>query len=236
MSGSSNRALAAEPGAAGHRDLATPALRDGLVVLLAGLALAATTGIALWLTVGSLGWPLVHDGPLMHYVAQRILAGAVPYRDLFDMNFPGVYLVHLAALRLLGPGDGAFRAFDLGLLTLACAGAAYALRPFGAWAGGVVASLFWLYHVAGGAWRTGQRDLVLCVPLSWMLASAVAFAGSARPGALAAAGLALGVAVWIKPYAVLWSPLLLPLAWAARRRARALGLLAVAVAAPAVPV
>jgi hypothetical protein len=236
MSGSSNAALTAEPPDAGTRSPSGPALRDGLVVLLAGLALATTTGVALRLTVGSLGWSLVHDGPLMHYVAQRILAGAVPYRDLFDMNFPGVYLVHLAALRLLGPGDAAFRAFDLGLLALACAGTAYALRPFGPWAGGTAAGLFWLYHVAGGAWRTGQRDLVICVPLSWMLASAVAFARSARPGALAAAGLALGVAVCIKPYAVLWSPLLVPLAWRARPRGRMLGILAVAMAAPAVPV
>ena len=67
-------------------------------------------------------WPLVHDAPLMHYVAWRILEGAVPYRDLFDMNFPGVYVVHMLGLRILGPGDAAFRAFDLGLLALTGAG------------------------------------------------------------------------------------------------------------------
>ncbi|MEK7387507.1 MAG: hypothetical protein AABZ83_13790, partial [candidate division NC10 bacterium] len=45
----------------------------------------------------SRGWPLVHDAPILHYIAWRIGEGAAPYRDLFDMNFPGVYLVHLAA-------------------------------------------------------------------------------------------------------------------------------------------
>ena len=49
----------------------------------------------------------------MHYIAWRISEGAVPYRDLFDMNFPGVYLLHLAALKLFGAGDVGWRAFDL---------------------------------------------------------------------------------------------------------------------------
>ena len=58
-----------------------------------------------WLAWRSLGWPLVHYAPLMHYVAWRIAEGAVPYRDLFDMNFPGVYLLHLLVVRTLGAGD-----------------------------------------------------------------------------------------------------------------------------------
>jgi len=37
----------------------------------------------------SLDWPLINDGPLMHYVAWLMHQGAVPYRDIFDMNFPG---------------------------------------------------------------------------------------------------------------------------------------------------
>ena len=84
--------------------------------LLAAAAIGLTAVEAARLTAGSLTWPLVHDGPLMHYVAQRIRAGAVPYRDVFDMNFPGVYLVHLLVVRVLGVGDLAWRLFDLGWL------------------------------------------------------------------------------------------------------------------------
>ena len=58
----------------------------------------------------------------MHYIAWRILEGAAPYRDLFDMNFPGVYAAHALLLVTLGPGDHAFRVFDLTLLAAACAG------------------------------------------------------------------------------------------------------------------
>ena len=68
---------------------------------------AAMGALAAWLGWRSLGWPLIHDAPIMHYIAWRIADGAVPYRDLFDMNFPGVYAFHLAVVRWLGPGDAA---------------------------------------------------------------------------------------------------------------------------------
>src|SRR5262249_57620883 len=80
------------------------------------LGLAARTGALAW---RSRGWPLIHDAPLMHYIAWRIVEGAVPYRDLFDMNSPGVYLVHVLAFRLFGAGDAGWRAFDLAWLAAA---------------------------------------------------------------------------------------------------------------------
>ena len=64
----------------------------------------------------SLGWPLIHDAPIMHYVAWLITQGAVPYRDAFDMNMPGAYLIHWAVLSVAGPGDLAWRLFDLAWL------------------------------------------------------------------------------------------------------------------------
>ncbi len=88
--------------------------------------------IAVRLVLGSLEWPLVHDAPLMHYIAWRIGEGAVPYRDLFDMNFPGIYLIHLAVLRLLGDGDVAWRVFDLAWTALG-AGVIAVFARRGAW-------------------------------------------------------------------------------------------------------
>ena len=76
-------AVSAGP-AAIPRARATPGL-DALVWATVGL----TASLALYLTVGSLGWPLVHDGPLMHYVAARLLealfahAGKVGVTDIF---------------------------------------------------------------------------------------------------------------------------------------------------------
>src|SRR2546423_2443578 len=95
-------------------------------VIVAGLA-----GVVVYVGWSSLAWPLIHDAPIMHYIAWRIGEGAVPYRDLFDMNFPGVYLIHLAVLRTLGAGDGGWRAFDLAWLALTSLTVAMLAAPWG---------------------------------------------------------------------------------------------------------
>jgi hypothetical protein len=162
----------------------------------AGAALLA------WLILRSLPWPLVHDAPLMHYVAWRISQGAVPYRDLFDMNFPGVYLLHLFVVRVLGPSDLAWRVFDLGwLAALAAAGAAFA-APWGRTAAGTAAVLLVVYHLSGGAWQAGQRDFLLCPFLLVGALGVARWVESRRRGALAWGGAALGAALTLKPHAV----------------------------------
>ena len=63
--------------------------------------LAASALLAGFLAGRSLDWPLIHDAPLFHYVAWLMGQGLVPYRDIFDMNLPGVYLLHWAVLAML---------------------------------------------------------------------------------------------------------------------------------------
>jgi hypothetical protein len=173
----------------------------------------------------------------MHYVAWRILEGSVPYRDLFDMNFPGVYAAHLLLLGTLGPGDAAARVFDVAILAAVGAGLWAASRSGGAWGGPAAAALFALYHVAGGPWLAGQRELLLCAPLAWGAAGAIAAAEAARATRarlLGMAGLALGVAVWIKPHTAILVPLLGWRAWRGPGRERAFSAAAVGLALPAV--
>jgi hypothetical protein len=81
------------------------------VALKVTLLVAAT--LLLYVIWHSARWPLVHDPPLMHYIAWLITQGAAPYRDVFDMNFPGTYLIHLAVIQVGGTGDAVWRAFDL---------------------------------------------------------------------------------------------------------------------------
>jgi hypothetical protein len=167
----------------------------GLVV--AFLAVAAS------LAWRSRGWPLVHDAPIMHYIAWRIGEGAVPYRDLFDMNFPGVYVLHVAVLRALGAGDAAWRAFDLAWRGVgALAVAAFAAR-WGAIAAAGGALLFALHHLAGGAWHAGQRDFLLCPFLLLGSLGVVRWLeGDGTRAGLAGGGLSLGAALTIKPHAI----------------------------------
>jgi hypothetical protein len=167
----------------------------------------------------------VHDAPIMHYIAWRIAEGAAPYRDLFDMNFPGAYLLHLALLRALGPGDVAWRVFDLAWLAAGAGAVAAFAWPWGRVAAAGGALFFAVHHLAGGAWQAGQRDFILCPFLlvgalgvaRWLERTVVERSPSAdgrpmRPVAsgghrasvapLAIAGLALGAGLTIKPHAI----------------------------------
>ena len=187
------------------------------------LALAALVGLLAW---RSRGWPLIHDAPLMHYIARRIAEGAVPYRDLFDMNFPGVYLLHLAVLTVFGAGDAGWRAFDLTWLAATSLAAAALAAPWGRLAAAGAGLFFAAYHLAAGAWQTGQRDFLLC---PFLLLAALAVARWAeRPGdgaSLAWGGLALGAGITIKPHAGLFAAMLLILvAVVMRRRSRPLAI------------
>jgi hypothetical protein len=168
-----------------------------------GVGLGVGAALVGWLAWRSLDWPLVHDAPLMHYVAWRIAEGAVPYRDLFDMNFPGVYLLHLLVVRTLGVGDLPWRLFDLAWLASAALAAAAFAAPWGRLAAGVAAGSLTLYHLAGGAWQAGQRDFLLC-PLLLLGALGVTRwlerTSGTRRRDLAWGGLALGASMTIKPH------------------------------------
>ena len=173
----------------------------------AGVVLLVGASVVAWFVWRSLSWPLVHDAPLMHYVAWRISQGAAPYRDLFDMNFPGVYVLHLLVVTGLGTGDLAWRLFDLGWLALTAATLGALVWPWGRGAAIGAGLTFALYHLAGGAWQAGQRDFLLCV---FLLGGALGVARwlesppAARARAsLACGGLALGAATTLKPHAVL---------------------------------
>ena len=162
------------------------------------LALAAVAIHLGWL---SRGWPLIHDAPLMHYIAWLIGGGAAPYRDIFDMNAPGVYLAHLAVFRALGATDAAWRAFDLGWLAITSLLLALYARPFGRGVAAIAALLFAVYHLAGGVWLAGQRDFLLC---AFLVAGAALVTPPAGVGRLVLAGVAAGSGVTLKPPAVLF--------------------------------
>lgn len=198
---------------------------------------AASAAALAWLVWRSRDWALVHDAPLLHYVAWLLDRGLVPYRDLLDMNWPGVYLLHWLLLRTGGAGDLAWRLFDLAWL----AGAGLALHALArpaAGRGGALAGalLFALYHLAGGPWRAGQRDFLLAA-LLLAGAAGVARHGEAprAPAPLAWGGLALGAAATLKPQALLLAAALGVIALRASpagRRLAAGATLALAVAAP----
>jgi len=172
---------------------------DRALVLLA-------VAIALYLFWRSLSWPLIHDAALMHYIAWLIAHGAVPYRDTFDMNLPGAYLIHLVVLVIGGPGDQAWRVFERGWLAATALCAYRYCRPLAGRRGATLAALlFAIHHLGDGASVAGQRDFFLCL---FLLAGAYAVARSTERGGatspLLLAGLVAGFAVIVKPLAALF--------------------------------
>ena len=167
-----------------------------LCLLLSGAAVCA---------VASFHWPLIHDVPLMNYIAWRIATGAVPYRDIFDMNMPGTYLIHILALRLFGSSDLGWRLFDLLWLLVTAVVLYLFCRPMSPWAGLLSAALFVSYHLSLGALSLGQRDFLLCL---FLITGAHLLARSIEAGGRGVlsffAGLSLGFGTTIKPHAILY--------------------------------
>ena len=149
----------------------------------------------------SRAWPLVHDAPILHYIAWRIADGAAPYRDVFDMNQPGVYALHVALLQTLGPGDTAWRAFDLTWLAVSAVAIAALAAPWGAAAAFGGALTFAAVHLAGGAWQAGQRDFLLCPFLLVGVLGVTRWLEGRGRLSLACSGAAMGAAVTVKPHA-----------------------------------
>ncbi len=170
---------------------------------LGGLLVLAYAGVLATLTLRSLDWPLVHDAPILHYIAWRIAEGAVPYRDLFDMNLAGTYLIHLVAVHAFGAGDASWRVFDLAWLSATSFALAAFARPWGWMAATGSALLFAVYHVAGGAWQAGQRDYFLVVFLVVGALGVARWTAEGGIAPLAWGGLALGAGIAIKPHAAL---------------------------------
>ena len=152
--------------------------------------------------VQSLHWPLFWDAPLMHYPAWLISQGAIPYRDFFDQQFPGLYLLHLCIIKFLGPGDFAWRMADLLSLLLINVGIISFLKKSGALPALLAASLFSCYHLNGLPFHAGQRDFFMLV--FFMLGTLFAVSSLERSFALTRlffSGLFLGAVTMIKPHA-----------------------------------
>ncbi|MBN2044052.1 MAG: hypothetical protein JW757_03450 [Anaerolineales bacterium] len=50
----------------------------------------------------SLDWPLTSDNALLSYPSWMIHTGKIPYKEIFDFNLPGSYLVHIFLIKLFG--------------------------------------------------------------------------------------------------------------------------------------
>ena len=126
-----------------------------------GAAFALLGLPTLYVAISSWHWPLMHDAPLMHYIAWRLADGATAYRDLFDMNLPGAYFIHYLFYSAFGSADLPWRLFDLTWLALSATLLAVYCRQFGTWAAALAALLLISFHLTKGPGSVGQRDFLI---------------------------------------------------------------------------
>lgn len=155
--------------------------------------------------------PLTADASFFDLQADLVREGGVLYRDIFEVNLPGVVWLHLAIRSLLGPGSEVMRMADLFLFSAIVAMLVWWVRRQGAPQHIQVMSavlMYWFYFSLS-EWCHCQRD-------TWMLLPAlVAVAIRARQtlrlrqrsdssarvlswGVIE--GILWGTAFWIKPH------------------------------------
>ncbi|MCB1738607.1 MAG: hypothetical protein KDI42_10805 [Gammaproteobacteria bacterium] len=174
-------------------------LRKGEWVLLAQVA-ALVVIASLWMGF-SLDWRIQHDAPLLFYVAflmERF--DMVPYRDVFETSFPGVFVLHRLISAVFGYSDQGLALFNaLYFLALSLI-SGFLLRPFGwrvALSGPAIFALIYFGH---GQFMTLQRDYLAILPIALALAFTVQrrWAISADHRAFGM-GVLFGLAASIKP-------------------------------------
>src|ERR1700677_4727403 len=149
--------------------------------------------------VSTAHWKQVNDPAQLSYLCFLMDHGMAPYRDLLEINMPGIYLVNWSVMHMLGEGSWAWRTFDFSLLGAAAWAMIVIARPYDWLAGVFGATLFALYHGRDGAGQAGQRDYIIAVLLLCAYAFLFEFFRRRRQWAIFAFGLCAGMAATIKP-------------------------------------
>lgn len=147
--------------------------------------------------------PLDRDEGTYAYIAQRIVAGELPYRDVFDHKPPAVYYIYAGVVALGGNSLQAIRVFTAGyslLTTLALFGVGLRLLGPG---GALVAAALYAFFGAGPAVQgiAANTETFMVLPLVLALLAFLIAKERGRPGWYLLAGLLSGLAVMMKPVA-----------------------------------
>ncbi|MBX6379653.1 MAG: glycosyltransferase family 39 protein [Thermoflavifilum aggregans] len=141
-------------------------------------------------------------------MARKLLDGAIPYKEIFDMNMPGTYWIHMATLQLFGESNLGFRIVDLLFLCITLFAGGKILKPFGITSILLFVISFAGIHLSGGEVAMGERDffMIACISVSiWLFLNAQKKFYFLN---LFLSGIFLGYATGIKPTGILFFILL----------------------------
>jgi hypothetical protein len=120
--------------------------------------------VSAWLLWRSRDWPLVGDATVFHFIVGQMRMGAVPYRDIADVNMPLTYAIHAAVVAVGGMSDLAWRVFDLLALAVLGAFILILIAPAGRAPAILAALAVVTMHLLLGPYAAGQRDFLMCIP------------------------------------------------------------------------
>ncbi len=188
---------------ADRQDLATPRR------LVRAFALTTLAVAFIFMVVHTLHWPLMQDAQVMHYVNYLTDHGFAPYREIGDMNMPGAYFMERFCVTVFGPGDLAFRLYDIFLMSVMIAAMIAIAWPYDWLAGMFAGVLFAVIHASDGPKGAGQRDEVMAVLMVAGLAFLFGAVRRQAPAWMALGGFFFGMATAVKPTIAPLGPLLL---------------------------
>jgi hypothetical protein len=172
------------------------------LVAVVNVPLAIAVAVLLW---RSLDWPLIGDAAIFHFIAEQMRMGAIPYRDIYDVNMPLIYFIHAAVVAVAGMSDVGWRAFDL-----ACAATMSGLILMLVWPAGRALAIHAVLialatHLLLGPYSAGQRDYLMAIVALAVTLLSVRTAETPEPSRinLLVAGAGAVIAASIKPTAVL---------------------------------
>jgi MFS family permease len=159
----------------------------------------------------SLRWKIIHDSPLLLYAGFLMdRFEYVPYKDFFEMNPPGTFLVNRLLFQLVGFSDLRFRIVDTIFLAILSYCSWFYLRAltntFAALTGVL---LFAITYLATGPAQSMQREYIALLPI--MVSLIIAFRFKRWSGFLRSflIGILLGFVSSIKPHLSLALPVIL---------------------------
>ncbi len=106
----------------------------------------------------SLRWHIVHDEAPLLYEAFLMQSGNMPYRDIFDFQMPGAYILYYLLGLLSNFGPFRLRLLDLAILSALLFITFLLMRRFGNIPAAASALLFGLMYMQGGAFMSLQRE------------------------------------------------------------------------------
>jgi hypothetical protein len=147
-------------------------------------------------------WRYYHDSPILFYVSFLIdKFGMVPYRDIFEYNMPGTYLVFLIIGRLTGYSVLGIRILDYILLAVIIFLGWLWMRKLSGWAGLFGAVALALAYLSLGPTTMLQREYLMLIPILCGLAAYSNIPPERNGLQFLLTGLFFGIASTLKPQA-----------------------------------